>query len=107
VREFYPREFCELIGIYFPDFELFGQEQWWGQREVSFAKLAGVLKPIISRVPGARHVVNALTRFVLKDYRLAALPAGNLEDLYDRRFAPVPVKKTTLAPFLIAVARKQ
>jgi len=106
-REFYPSELCELMGRYFPDFELFGQEEWWGQREFRLAKFASALKPIIGKLPGAQYVINAVTRFTLKDYRLASLSTVGLDDLYDNRFTPVPVKITTLAPFVIAVARNQ
>lgn len=106
-REFYPSELCELMAGYFPDFELFGQEQWWGQRDVRLAKFAGAIKPIIGKLPGAQYMVNAVTRFTLKDYSLASLRTVSLEDLYDKRFTPVPVKTTTLAPFLVVVAWKQ
>lgn len=105
-KEFYIQELQDILGTYFDDVTVYGQEIHWQQGDSLKARLATLAKPVVGYLPALQSLVNLITRFTFREYRLV-----HLEDVetLDERYAPVLLVETDgdCRPLhILTVARK-
>lgn len=85
-KEFHIWELRNVLEASFREVVLYGQEPSWQQRDSYKAKMAGLLKPLLTAAPALHYLTNLVTRFVFKEYRMVKLE--EVERLHER-YAPV------------------
>lgn len=105
VREFYTDEFVDLLHLYFEQVELWGQGNW--ERAKMGKKLAVALKEPLLHIPKAKKLVNLITTFIFREYRL--LRTEEVKALSaDMKYQPFLLRTSKIVPVsVIAVARKK
>lgn len=105
IQEFYIEEFLNLLCLYFETIELWGQGNWL--KEKIGRKLALKLRSPILRIPKGNKLVNFITKFVFRDYRLLKVEEiRNLE--IDTKYQPFLLQGSKAIPVsVIAIARKK
>jgi len=107
VREFLPGEILQIVREYFPHATLLSQENWWTWWDVSLARLAQVLKPLVLKAPGVVSLLRVITDYCCTEYRLESFSSvGDISGLQDVKYVPSPCSVNTRAPTVVVVASK-
>ena len=108
VRELYPEEFAALLAKHFKEITLYGMDPQ-KPADKNIYRLATRLEPIIFYIPKVHILVNLVTRFVFRRYRLvklAEMDEIHLSGILDKSYWPFLLKDSSVVPGdIIAVAR--
>lgn len=108
VREYLPAEVLQITRRYFSHATLFAQENWWTWWDLFLARLARVLKPLVSRTPIAVNLLRVVTDYWRSEYRPESLSSvGDIGRLQDSKYIPSPCSVDTRSPTVLVVANKQ
>lgn len=109
VKEFYVEEFQQLISKYFREMLLYGIEPKRSEGGSWIAQIRGTVGPWFLGLPQSEKLVNLVTKFIFRGYRLVILEQiEELDSFLHEEYKPFLLKDNLgVKPnFLIAVAKK-
>ena len=107
VRELYPEELTALLAKHFKEITLYGMDP---QRpsDKSVYQMATRLEPVVFSIPRIHGILNLITRFIFRRYRLvklAEIDEIHLHSILDKSYWPFLLEDSSLVPGdIIAVA---